>query len=360
MRIPLHDLHVASGARIVPFAGWDMPVQYSSIKEEHHAVRSACGLFDVSHMGEFRFRGQAGRDLLQFLTTNDLESLPVGACQYTFFLNENRGTVDDAMVYRLDVLDFLVVVNAGNIDKDWSHVEAVAADFPGAEVANESAEFALLAVQGPRAFETVGALVGQKLDDLAFHTLREIQIDNRPVLAAASGYTGENGLELFVSPGDVEGVWNRLSERPEVTPCGLGARDTLRLEASLALYGHELDDVTSPLEARLGFAVASEGDYLGSDWIAEQRAAGPERLLVMIEMVDRAIPRQGYEILSDKGAPIGHVTSGSLAPWLNKHIGMGYVEAGHAKVGRRVGIRIRDRVVEAVQVKRPFYKRPER
>jgi aminomethyltransferase len=360
MRVPLHDLHVQLGARIVPFAGWDMPVQYSSIKDEHHAVRSSCGLFDVSHMGEFVFRGSSARELLQHLTTNDLDDLPIGRCHYTFLLNDSGGTVDDAMVYRRADEDYLVVVNAGNIEKDWDHVKRISEGFSRADIQDKSSEYGLFALQGPEALDVIQSIAGINVADLAFHSLIEAKISSHTVLIATSGYTGENGVEVFVAADDVEAIWRLISTDSRVKPCGLGARDTLRLEASLALYGHELDDDTSPIEARLGFAVAREGAYLGSDWIREQREEGPGKLLVMIEMIDRAIPRQGYEILSSEDRIIGEVTSGSLAPWLNKQIGMGYVSAEHARIGSEIGIRVRDKIMKAVQVKRPFYKRPAR
>ncbi|HAA77683.1 TPA: glycine cleavage system aminomethyltransferase GcvT [Candidatus Latescibacteria bacterium] len=357
---PLHVAHVEAGARMVPFGGWDMPVQYSSIKEEHHAVRSSCGLFDVSHMGEFAFRGLAACDLLQHLTTNDIAELSTGACHYTFLLNGNGGTVDDAMVYRRDESDYLVVVNAGNIDKDWAHVQTVCKGFAGADVTNESDQHALVALQGPLALTVAGSLVGVDLTEVPFHALVEADIDDMAVLVATSGYTGENGVEIFVSAENAVRLWSQIADLECVSLCGLGARDTLRLEASLALYGHELDDDTSPLEAKLGFAVSKTGDYVGADRMREQRASGTSKSLVMLEMVDRAIPRQGYEIVNDSGSPIGEVTSGSLAPWLKKQIGMGYVRTDFARIGQEVGIKIRDKVARAIQVKRPFYRRPSR
>lgn len=360
-RTPLFESHVALGARIVPFSGWDMPVQYSSIRDEHRAVRTAAGLFDVSHMGEFSFRGDEARSLLQFLTTNDIDRLEPGACHYTFFLNAAGGTVDDAVVYRRSEDEFLVVVNAGNIAKDWAHVKGVAEDrFPGADIQDVSDEWALMALQGPGAFDIAQPLVRTRLDALPFHAIAEDRIEGADVLIATSGYTGENGLEIFSAATDAERLWAAFTADPAVIPCGLGARDTLRLEASLALYGHELDEETSPIEARLGFAVSESGDYVGADVVARQRAEGTDRSLVMIEMVDRAIPRQGYRIVSSDGKPVGTVTSGSLAPWLEKNIGMGYVTPAQRKVGTEIGIEVRDRVAAARVVKRPFYSRPKR
>lgn len=359
-RTVLYDSHKRLGARMVPFAGWEMPVQYESIKSEHHAVRSSCGVFDVSHMGEFVFNGQAAIDLLQYATTNDISRLDVGSCHYSFFLNKDRGTVDDAMVYRRGTVEYLVVVNAGNIAKDWAHVQSLSDYFPGCDVTDESVSTCLLAVQGPEALEIVGELSASDLATMPFHTLKHAEIAGNTVLLATSGYTGENGLEIFVDSTSASDVWQAILDTNRVTPCGLGARDTLRLEASLALYGHELDDSTSPIEAGLGFAVAKDGDYLGAEWVNRQRSEGVSKQLVMLEMVDKAIPRQGYEILNEDGAPIGTVTSGSLAPWIGKQIGMGYIDPTYAKISAEVGIQIRNRVAKAVQVRRPFYKRPKR
>jgi aminomethyltransferase len=345
---------------MVSFAGWDMPVQYSSIREEHNAVRSRSGLFDVSHMGEFVFSGSTARDMLQYLTANNLDGLKVGACHYSFFLNESGGTVDDTMIYRRGENDFLAVVNASNIQKDWDHIQSVAQRFPGADVRDESLNYALLALQGPRSFDVVQPLLSRDVSDLPFHAILQAEIASHDVLVATSGYTGENGVELFVAWEVALEVWEALNSTGEVTPCGLGARDTLRLEASLALYGHELDEKTTPIEAKLGFAVAKSGTYIGSEAIARQRSQGTKKTLVMIEMLERGIPRQGYPILSSEGEPLGEVTSGSMTPWLDKGIAMGYIKTEAAVTGIQVGIEIRGNPVKAVQVKRPFYKRPKR
>ena len=357
---PLHSAHLALGARLVPFAGWSMPVQYSSIREEHLAVRNCAGLFDVSHMGEFRFRGKIGLECLQHLTTNDPKSLKVGCCHYSFFLGESGGVVDDTMIYRLAEDEFLAVVNAGNVAKDWAHVQIVAQNFPGADIIDCSEDYALLAIQGPDSLKLLQGALSTDLSTLAFHSVVRDELDGADVIIATSGYTGENGLEIFAHSDHIVDIWNRLISIDGITPCGLGARDTLRLEASLALYGHELDENTSPIEAKLGFAVAKSGDYVGAQAIVDQRSAGPNKLLVMIEMTDRAIPRQGYPILSKAGVEIGRVTSGSLAPYLEKNIGMGYVKSKYARIGDPLSIGIRDKVMRAVQVKRPFYQRPKR
>ncbi|MBE83817.1 glycine cleavage system aminomethyltransferase GcvT [bacterium] len=359
-RTPLYEAHLALGGRMVPFASWEMPVQYSSIKSEHRAVRTEAGLFDVSHMGEFVFRGEQSVDLLQHLTTNDVNSLAVGFCHYSFILNASGGIVDDTMVYRRTLDDFLVVVNAANIQKDWDHIQTVARQFPCADIVDESQDWALLALQGPAAFDVISPHVDVAPSHMPFHTIQQARFDQIDVWIAASGYTGENGLEIFAPSDSVQGIWNALLDDNSVSPCGLGARDTLRLEASLALYGHELDDDTTPLEARLGFAVAASGSYVGAEAITQQRAEGPQKSLIMIEMVDRAIPRQGYPIQSSSGESIGVVTSGSLAPWLNKNIGMGYVDPSHTSIGTELWIQVRDRAMAASVVQRPFYSRPKR
>jgi aminomethyltransferase len=359
-KTPLHAIHLDHGARLVPFSGWDMPVQYGSIRDEHLAVRTRAGLFDVCHMGEFLFKGRVAAELLQRLSTNDLSGLAVGRCHYSFFLHESGGTVDDTMIYRIGSDEYLAIVNAGNIDKDWAHVESVAKSFPGADITDQSAKFGLLALQGPLALELMKSLVSTDLVALPFHFIVKDNIGGIDVRIATSGYTGENGLEIFVSADKVVNLWEILINLEGVSPCGLGSRDTLRLEASLALYGHELDDETSPIEARLGFAVSHSGKYIGSDVIMKQRASGTRKTLVAIEMTDRAIPRQGYTVESSDAQKIGVVTSGSLAPFLNKNIGMAYIKPKYAKMGSTVGIRVRDKVVAAKLVKRPFYKRPTR
>ena len=362
-RTPLLEVHQSLNARMVPFEGWEMPVQYSGIVEEHRAVRSAAGLFDVSHMGEFEISGPGAKDFLQFLTTNDLEKLRVGRCQYSFLLNSEGGTVDDTMIYRRADNTYLLVVNASNIEKDWAHVSNVATNFAQFELVNRSEDYALLALQGPRAENILNPLTDLDLGSLRFHQIAETTISDHSVLLAASGYTGENGFEIFTSPESVSTVWNTLLDKGtsrNLKPCGLGARDTLRLEASLALYGHELDDETSPLEASLGFAVARNGTYLGSDVMQKQRTEGLSKTIVMLEMKDRGIPRQGYEIQSPGGEVVGKITSGSIAPWLDKSIAMGYVPPALSDIGQTLHISVRNRILQAEVVSRPFYKRPDR
>nr|WP_290667880.1 glycine cleavage system aminomethyltransferase GcvT [Ardenticatena sp.] len=358
-RTPLYATHLAMGARMVPFGGWEMPVQYSSIIEEHLAVRRAAGLFDVSHMGEFEIKGPNARHAVQYLTANDVEKLSPGKAQYSMFLNESGGTVDDIIVYELAHDHYLVVVNAANIEKDWAHVQQVLADFEGVEARNRSDDFALLAFQGPKAATLLQRLTDANLDEVKFYHHTRATVAGHDVMLARTGYTGEDGFELFVTPDEAADLWNALLDagRDEgVLPAGLGARDTLRLEASLPLYGHELDEETSPLEAGLGRFVAKEGEYVGAEATRRLRETGLRKKLVMLEMRGRGIPRQGYPVHVD-GEAVGVVTSGSYAPFLEKNIAMAFVRPDSAEIGRQVEVLIRNRPVPAEIVKRPFYKR---
>lgn len=362
-RPPLFDWHVARGAKMVAFGGWEMPVQYSGIVGEHRGVRTSAGVFDVSHMGEFEFSGSGGLDLLERLVVSDIKELEVGSVQYSMFLNSSGGTVDDTMLYRLDSETVLAVVNASNISKDWDHVTSVAKDFPEARVENVSSDYALLALQGPKAAAILGRVVDSDPAGLPFHRTSRMKINGIPVLVATSGYTGENGFELFISPERAAEVIELILEVGSgdgILPAGLGARDTLRLEASLALYGHELDESTSPLEARLDFCVSDRTDYIGADVLQRMKEQGLSKRLVMLEMVESGIPREGYAILNKIGDPVGRVTSGSFAPWLKKSIAMAFVPAKLTRIGREYWVDIRGRARKAVVVKRPFYRRPSR
>lgn len=359
-RTPLYDAHTALGGRIVEFGGWAMPVQYSGIIEEHRAVRSAAGLFDVSHMGEFEFTGPGAHDLVQHLTANDVARLAPGQAHYSMLLNAQGGTIDDIIVYMLAPEHYLMVVNAGNIEKDWAHVAEVAGRFPTARATNRSADFALMALQGPHAVRIMEMLTDDPVTDLPYYGVMHATLGGLETIVARTGYTGEDGFEIFVDAEMAMALWENLLAEGEMhglLPAGLGARDTLRLEASMPLYGHELDEETSPLAAGLGFFVAREGDYIGAEPTRRLRAEGLPRKLVMLEMVGRGIPRQGYPVQAD-GQTVGTVTSGTMSPTLNKAIAMAYVDPACAEVGRRLDVLIRDRPAEAVTVKRPFYKRP--
>jgi len=360
-RTPIYETHRALGARMVDFGGWEMPVQYSGILEEHRAVRTAAGLFDVSHMGEFEFRGPGAQNFLQYLTANDVSRLKVGHAQYSMLLNDQGGTIDDIILYRLGDEDYLMVVNAGNIDKDWRHVNTAARQAPGVSVANRSDDYALFALQGPNAARIMGLLTDDPVTGLPYYGVMPANVGGLDTIVARTGYTGEDGFEVFVDAGMAVALWENLLAEGELhglLPAGLGARDTLRLEASMPLYDHELDEETSPLEAGLGRFVAREGTYIGSEPIRRQRAEGLKKKLVMLEMVDRGIPRQDYEVQVD-GQTIGRVTSGSYAPFLEKNIAMAYVTPTVAAVGRQVAVVIRGRPSQARIVKRPFYTRAQ-
>ena len=362
-RTPLAYWHEDRGAKMVPFGGWHMPVQYTGIVEEHRAVRQAAGLFDVSHMGEFEFHGPGSIDLLERLLTSDIRSLDIGRVQYAMLLNDSGGTIDDTMVYRLATDHYLAVVNASNIEKDWAHVSGVAEEFGDVEAMDRSSAYALLALQGPSALSILDKVTDDDPASLPFHHVSRMAVNGVEAWVAASGYTGENGVEIFIPPEAAGEVMEALLEAGTTSgllPAGLGARDTLRLEASLALYGHELDEETSPLEARLDFCVSDRDTFIGAEAIRRQREDGLSKRLVMLEMVEQAIPRQGYAVQNKDGKSVGAVTSGSFAPWLKKNIAMAFVPDRLTKIGREYWVDARGRSKKAVVVKRPFYKRPSR
>lgn len=354
-KTPLHSEHLRLGARMVPFAGWEMPVQYQSILQEHRAVRSSVGVFDVSHMGEFEISGPAALELLQWLTPNDVAALEPGASQYSCLLRPDAGMIDDIFIYRLDDR-YLVVVNASNIEK----VEAWLAENsrPGATVRNVSDETALIAVQGPDGLETVRPLATGDLTTLARRGIRPEEVAGVPCRVGRTGYTGEDGVEMFCAAGDAVTVWRAVLEQRDggVQPCGLGARDTLRLEAGNLLYGHDMDEATNPLEAGLGFIVKlDKGDFLGRDVLVKVKEQGPRRRLIGFEMLDRGVPRADCPVQVD-GKTVGRVTSGSFAPALDRNIGLAYVEPAVAGVGQKLDIVIREKPVAAQVVKRTFYR----
>lgn len=359
-RTPLYEKHVALGAKMVPFGGWDMPVQYAGIKAEHNNVRTHAGLFDVSHMGEFEVRGPALIPFINYLCANDAAKLEVGQAQYSMFLNAEGGTIDDIIVYRVGEEYALIVVNAGNIDKDWAHVEAVAAGFEGVTVTNRSDEYGLLAIQGPNAVEIVNRLTDIDVSKIQYYGVREAKIGVYEVIVARTGYTGEDGFELFIRGDDAPALWDRLllvGNELGLTPAGLGARDTLRLEASMPLYGHELNETTSPIEAGLGYFVAKEGEYIGAARQKELRKGPLTRKLVMLKLMDRGIAREGYQVFNADGEAIGEVTSGSMTPYVNTAIAQAFVTPAYSKLDSTVYIDIRGKHVPAVVVQRPFYKR---
>ena len=355
-RTPLYAVHVKAGARMVPFGGWEMPVQYSGILDEHRTVRRAVGLFDISHMGEFEVTGREVLAALQALTTNDVAALEVGQVQYSLLCYPEGGIVDDLTLYRLADDRFMLTVNASNIDKDWAWVTGHSRG--AARWRNISAETALLAVQGPRAEALVAELADCDVKSLLYYHFREGAVAGVRALISRTGYTGEDGFELYIAAWDAERLWRTLLDTGAaagIAPIGLGARDTLRLEMRYALYGNDIDETTSPLEAGLGWVVKpAKGDFIGRDAIEKVRAAGIRRRLVGFEMVDRAVARHGYRILKD-GRQIGVVTSGSYGPSVDKYIGVGYVEIGNEPAGSPLQIEVRGVPQAARVVKTPFH-----
>ncbi len=355
-RTPLHAAHVRLGARMIPFGGWDMPVQYSGIVEEHRAVRSAVGCFDVSHMGEFEFRGPDALRVLQRLTTNDVSTLEVGQVQYSLLCDEDGGVVDDLTLYRLTDDHYMMTVNASNIDKDWAWVSRHLAGRVDAR--NVSEETGLIAVQGPHAERLVGRLSDVDVPAIGYYHFRRGRVAGVPGIISRTGYTGEDGFELYLPAAGTEAVWERLlaeGKRDGAAPIGLGARDTLRLEMKYALYGNDIDETTNPLEAGLGWVVKpAKGEFIGRAAIESVRAAGLRRRLAGFEMVERAVARHGYPILHE-GAAVGVVTSGSYGPSVDKYIGIGYVPAALAAVGSTIAVEVRGRGQAARVVKTPFH-----
>jgi aminomethyltransferase len=354
-RTPLFSAHVKAGARMVPFGGWEMPVQYTGIVEEHRTVRTAVGCFDVSHMGEFEVEGPGALAALQRLTTNDVAALEVGQVQYSVLCYPNGGIVDDLTVYRLAPERYMITVNAGNIDKDWAHVTEHGA---GARWRNLSEATGLIAVQGPKAEALVGRLADVDVTRIGYYHVAEGKVGGVTTLISRTGYTGEDGFELYVAAADTERLWNALLESGRAdgaAPIGLGARDTLRLEMRYALYGNDIDETTNPLEAGLGWVVKpAKGEFLGREAIERMRAAGPPRKLVGLEMTERAVARHGYPVVKD-GTATGVVTSGSYGPSVDRYIAMAYVSSAHAAVGTELGVEIRGQAKSARVVKTPFH-----
>jgi aminomethyltransferase len=352
-RTPLHACHVEAGARLVEFAGWEMPVQYAGVIDEHRAVRTAAGLFDVSHMGEVRVRGAGAESFLQRLTPNDVSKLSPGRAHYSGLLTDQGTYIDDLLIYRLAADDFLVVVNASNAPRDF---EWIASRANGeAEVTNESDRWALLALQGPKAKEILEPL-SPGASEIRYYGFRQGEVDGRPALISRTGYTGEDGFELYVAPEHAPALWRRLVEAG-ASPAGLGARDTLRLEAAMALYGHEIDETPTPWEAGLAWIVKlDKGDFLGCDALVAQKAAGAPRKLVGFEVEGRGIARQGHAVVSE-GGTVGTVTSGTWSPTFEKALGLAYVPPDLAAPGTPLTLDVRGRQLAARVVETPFYRR---
>ncbi|MGE4345194.1 MAG: glycine cleavage system aminomethyltransferase GcvT [Geoalkalibacter sp.] len=358
---PLHEIHQSLGARMVEFGGWLMPVRYSGVIDEHLAVRNTAGLFDVSHMGEIEVKGADALDFLQDLTVNDVSLLQNGQVQYTAMCYPHGGTVDDLTLYRFDHDHFLLCVNAANIDKDFAWIEQVRTDSGYTEVLchNRSYEFAQLALQGPASEGILSRLTQTQLDKIAYYHFHEGLVADVPMIISRTGYTGEDGFELYLAPDQAEPVWQALLEagKPDgLLPAGLGARDTLRLEAGLALYGHELSPEISPLEARLGWIVKlDKGDFIGRAALARIKNQGPPRRLIGLQMTEAGVPRAGYAIFH-RDRRIGHVTSGTLSPSLREGIALALVEHAPLLPGTEVHVEIRGRRVAAKVVKPPFFR----
>lgn len=356
---PLVQKHEALGAKMAEFAGYNMPISYAGIKVEHQTVRQAVGVFDVSHMGEFMVKGEGALALIQKVTSNDASKLSIGDAQYSCFPNGKGGIVDDLLVYRLGEKEYMLVVNASNIDKDWNWINEH--NTFGAELSNVSDDFALLAVQGPKAAEALQSLTDVDLSAVKYYTFKQGKfagLDN--IILSATGYTGSGGFELYIPNNAAEAVWDAVFEAGKdygIAPIGLGARDTLRLEMGYCLYGNDIDDTTSPLEAGLGWITKlKKGDFIDSDLLKQQKSEGTTRRLVGFEMIDRGIPRHDYIIEDVEGNEIGKVTSGTQSPSLGKAVGLGYVNKPFTKAGTDIYIAIRKKKIKATVVKLPFYK----
>jgi aminomethyltransferase len=354
----LTDVHIALGAKMVPFAGFNMPVQYSGINDEHETVRTAVGMFDVSHMGEFILKGEKALDLIQKVSSNDASKLYDGKVQYGYLPNENGGIVDDFLTYKIDDTTYLLVVNASNIEKDWNWISKFNTE--GVEMKDISDETSLFAVQGPKAADALQKLTDIELAPMEYYSFQKgvfAGVEN--VLVSATGYTGAGGFEIYVANEHAEKVWNAIMEAGKeygIKPIGLGARDTLRLEMGFCLYGNDIDDSTSPLAAGLGWVTKFTKDFVNSENLKAEKEKGVSQKLVGFEMIDRGIPRHDYEIVDAEGNKIGRVTSGTQSPSLKKSIGLGYVDAAFAKDGSEIFISIRNQPIKAVVRKPPFVK----
>lgn len=355
----LNELHHDLGAKMVAFGGFEMPVSYTSIKEEHHCVREKLGVFDVSHMGEFFVEGPAALDLLQHACSNDIAKLVPGKAQYNYFPNRKGGIVDDLIVYQLAEEKYLLVVNASNIDKDWEWINSLNTSF-NAQLTNASEDYALLAVQGPKALEAMQALTDFDLASLPFyaHTTTSFA-DLENIIVATTGYTGSGGVEIYCKNDDVAQLWKAIFKTGQafgIQPIGLAARDTLRLEMGYCLYGNEINDNSSPIAAGLGWVTRPTTGFVNAESIGEQKEKGTKNKLVGFELIDRGIPRTGHDIVTENGDIIGKVTSGTQSPTLNKAIGLGYVPEEKASEGSTIHIQVRNKFLAAKVVKLPFYK----
>jgi len=356
--IALSEKHRELNAKMVPFAGYNMPVSYEGVNIEHETVREKLGVFDVSHMGEFLVSGENALELIQKISSNDASKLVNGKAQYACMPNEDGGIVDDLIIYRIDDEKYLLVVNASNIEKDWNWISHH--NTMDATIRDMSDEMSLLAIQGPKAAEAMQSITDVDLENMKFYTFelgKFAGVDK--VIISATGYTGSGGFEIYFRNEDAEQVWDAVMEAGKeygIKPIGLAARDTLRLEMGYCLYGNDIDDTTSPIEAGLGWITKFTKDFINSEELKAQKENGSARKLVAFELDERGIPRQGYDIVDENGKKIGEVTSGTMSPSLEKGIGLGYVPAEIAGFGNKISIQIRKKVVSATQVKLPFYK----
>ena len=355
----LTETHEALGAKMVPFAGYLMPVSYEGVNIEHETVRKNLGVFDVSHMGEFLVEGPNALELVQKVCSNDASKLTVGRAQYSCMPNESGGIVDDLIVYRVKEETYLLVVNASNIEKDWEHISKYN-EVIGAQMRNISDNYSLLAIQGPRAVEAMQILSSIDLSEIKFyHFVVGDFAGIEHVIISATGYTGSGGFEIYCKNDEAQQVWDKVLEAGAdfgIKPIGLAARDTLRLEMGYCLYGNDIDDSTSPFEAGLGWITKFTKDFVNSEALAREKQAGPEKKLVAFELDERGIPRQGYDIVDSQGKILGHVTSGTMSPSLGKGIGLGYVPPIFADPGSKIFIQIRKNSIPATVVKLPFFK----
>ncbi len=356
--IALSDIHTSLGAKMVPFAGYLMPVQYEGINVEHETVRNGVGVFDVSHMGEFLIEGDHALALIQKISSNDASKLQIEDAQYSCMPNDQGGIVDDLIIYRIEENTYLLVVNASNIEKDWDWISKH--NTTNAVMRNISDDYSLLAIQGPKAVEAMQSLSSIDLSEIAFYKFKVADfagIDH--VIISATGYTGSGGFEIYCKNSEAKQIWNKVFEAGAsygIKPIGLAARDTLRLEMGYCLYGNDIDDTTSPIEAGLGWITKFTKDFVNSEALLEQKEQGVKRRLKAFKLDSRGIPRQGYDIVNEEGEKIGVVTSGTMSPSLKEGIGMGYVQTGYTKLGTKIFIDIRNKPVPATIVKLPFYK----
>lgn len=355
----LTHIHEQLGAKLVPFAGYNMPVSYEGVNIEHETVRKGVGVFDVSHMGEFLISGSNALALIQKVSSNDASKLTIGKAQYSCMPNEDGGIVDDLIIYQLKEEQYLLVVNASNIDKDWAHISTYNKEF-NAEMRNISEGYSLLAIQGPKAVDAMQSLTSVDLAALQFYTFTVADFAGIAyVIISATGYTGSGGFEIYCKNEEVEQVWNKVFEAGAdfgIKPIGLAARDTLRLEMGYCLYGNDINDSTSPLEAGLGWVTKFTKNFVNSENLAKEKEEGVKRKLIAFELDERGIPRHDYDIVNEQGEKIGIVTSGTMSPSLSKGIGLGYVPIAYATIGAKIYIQIRKNAIPATLVKLPFYK----